>query len=143
MAVMTGVQSEPGGQDPDGLEHQARMDLEAAAIEYILKKVPGLEKTKKNNRGYDLFKPGANGEPIRWIEVKAMTQSMAHRPVGLSSAQFDCAQEHRAAYWIYVVEYAGSEKMHLVSIQDPAGKARTFTFDGGWRAVADPDVTSG
>jgi hypothetical protein len=28
----------------------------------------------------------------------------------------------------------------FIRVQDPAGKARTFTFDRGWLAVADVDV---
>jgi len=120
------------------------MALEAAAIKYILRKDTSLKETGTGNRGYDLFEPGANGEPVRWIEVKAMTHGMLERQVGLSRAQFECARKRGAAYWIYVVEHVGpAEEMHLVRIQDPAGKAWTFTFDAGWLAVADPDVSSG
>jgi hypothetical protein len=35
------------------------------------------------------------------------------------------------------VEQAGSETGRIVRIQNPAGKARTFTFDHGWLRVAD------
>lgn len=60
------------------------------------------------------------------------------RPVGISQKQFLCAQEHGAAYWLYVVEHAGDEnRARIVLIQDPAGKAHTFTFDHGWLAVAE------
>ena len=67
-----------------------------------------------------------------------MTGTLADRPVGLSRTQFDCAREHGEAYWLYVVESAGTDEARLVPIQDPAGKARTFTFDHGWLDVASP-----
>ena len=78
---------------------------------------------------------------MRWCEVKAMTRSLANRPVGLSRTQFELAIERRANYWLYVVEYADSERRRIVRIQDPAGKARTFTFDHGWIDVAELDAT--
>ena len=75
----------------------------------------------------------------RWCEVKAMTGTLADRPVGLSRTQFDCAREHGEAYWLYVVESAGTDDASLARIQDPAGRAKTFTFDHGWREVAEAD----
>jgi hypothetical protein len=68
-----------------------------------------------------------------------MTGSLDDRPVGLSHTQFECAREHGADYWLYVVEYAGNEGARVVRVQDPAGKARTFTFDHGWIDVAELD----
>jgi hypothetical protein len=43
------------------------------------------------------------------------------------------------------VEHAATETARIVRIQDPAGKARAFTFDHGWIAIAavdDDAVTS-
>ena len=65
-----------------------------------------------------------------------MTETLAHRSVGMSSTQFEFARKHGDAYWLYVVERAGTNAANLVRIQDPAGKATTLTFDRGWRAVA-------
>ena len=62
-------------------------------------------------------------------EVKAMTGSMNDRPVGLSRAQFKQAQENGNKFWLYVVEHAGTKDARILRIQDPAGKARIFTFD--------------
>lgn len=126
-------QEEP---DPDGLDQAARMALEESAINFILKIEPGLQRTPTHNPGFDLFEPRSDGQPIRWVEVKAMTGSLTDRPVGLSHTQFKCAQTHGDAYWLYVVEHAGDEHPCLVRISDPAGKARTFTFDHGWLEVA-------
>ena len=69
-----------------------------------------------------------------------MTGSLHDRPVGMSHTQFEHAQKHGEAYWLYVVEHAGTDTASIVRIQDPAGKARTFTFDRGWLDVAEMDT---
>ncbi|MBI5481671.1 MAG: DUF3883 domain-containing protein [Deltaproteobacteria bacterium] len=130
------------GPDPDGLDHQARMALEGSAIALILKAEPHLHRTPTHNPGYDLYESGPEDEPVRWIEVKAMKGELKDRPVGLSHTQFECAREHGEAYWLYVVERAGDGDARIVRIQDPAGRARTFTFDHGWIAVAEIAVAA-
>jgi hypothetical protein len=133
-----GTHPDDAEPDPDRLGQQARMALEEKAITLILADQPHLKRTPTHNPGYDLFEAGEDGQPVRWVEVKAMTGGLTDRPVGLSRTQFECAREHGEAYWLYVVEYAGDENhAHIVRIQDPAGKARTFTFDHGWLAVAE------
>jgi Domain of unknown function (DUF3883) len=137
-----GVQPDEEKSDPDGLGHEERMALEACAIEFILKKEPNLQRTPPNNPGFDLFAEDSNGNRIKWVEVKAMARRLESRSVGMSRAQFDFALTHGSAYWLYVVERAGvNEQMRVVRIQDPAGKARTFTFDRGWLGVAEIDAT--
>ena len=125
--------------DPDGLDQSARMALEEKAIALILQQEPRLQRTPSHNPGFDLLEPGTDGQPVRWIEVKAMTGGLHDRPVGFSHTQFECAQEHDEAYWLYVVEHAGENSARIVRIQDPAGKVRTFTFDHGWLSVAELD----
>jgi len=127
-------------RDPDGLDYPARMALEAQAINLILAHEPKWQRTPTHNPGYDLFEAGDDGQPICWVEVKAMTGGLHDRPVGLSRTQFECAREHSEVYWLYVVEHAGTDNARIVRIQDPAGKARTFTFDRGWLAVAQADA---
>ena len=114
------------------------MALEEAAIELIVNREPVWECTPQNNEGFDLVQV-ADGQESAWCEVKAMTGSLHDRPVTMSHAQFKCAQEHDGAYWLYVVEQAGSDDARIVRIQDPAGKAKTFTFDKGWLDVAEVD----
>lgn len=126
-------------RDPDGLDQAARMALEARAIDLILHREPNWQRTPAFNPGYDLFDTGPDARPTRWCEVKAMTGSLDDRPVGLSRTQFECAREHGDHYWLYVVEHAGDEGARIVRVQDPAGKARTFTFDQGWINVAELD----
>lgn len=129
---------EEDDQDPDGLDHQARLNLEDQAITLIIEREPDLLRTQTNNPGFDLVALGPDQKPIRWIEVKAMTGDLQNRPVGLSRTQFERACKHRERYWLYVVERAGSsEHSRIVKIQDPAGRARTFTFDHGWLSIAE------
>lgn len=131
---------ETDAPDPDGLDQTVRMQLEAQAIELILASEPQWQRTETHNPGFDLFEPGQNGEPQRWCEVKAMSGGLHDRPVGLSHTQFALAQQHGAEYWLYVVEHAGTDQARIIRIQDPAGRARTFTFDHGWLAIAQADM---
>lgn len=71
-----------------------------------------------------------------------MTGGLADRAVGLSRKQFDFAAERGDAYWLYVVERAGTDMARIVRIQNPVGKARTFTFDRGWLDIAEVDSES-
>ena len=131
-----GVVGEGSETDPDGLEHSRRMKLEAAAIELILKHEPDWQRTPANNSGFDLYRGTTIEAATEWCEVKAMMRTLKDRPVGMSRTQFEWAQERGEAYWLYIVEKAGTSDATMVRIQDPAGKAMTFTFDYGWRAVA-------
>ena len=131
------VRPEDEDTDPDGLEHSARMDLERRAIGLILESEPRWRETPPNNPGFDLYRGPAMDRATHWCEVKAMKGALDDRPVGISRTQFEWAQRHRDKYWLYVVERAGKSDFNVVRIQDPVGKARSFTFDGGWRAVAE------
>jgi hypothetical protein len=122
--------------DPDGLDHPSRMALEEKAIEFILRHEPKWRRTPTNNPGFDLYQGDALDGATHWCEVKAMTASLKDRPVGLSYTQFDYARQRGSAYWLYVVECATTDNPRLVRIQDPAGKAKTYTFDHGWIEVA-------
>ncbi|SFO05067.1 protein of unknown function [Nitrosospira briensis] len=123
--------------DPDGLDQATRMKIEELAIAQIIKLEPSLHRTPHGNPGYDLYEKDSAGKTIRWVEVKSMTNTLADRPVGLSRAQFDCAHEHGAAYWLYVVEHAiNPGQARILRIQDPVGHAHTFTFDRGWTDIA-------
>jgi hypothetical protein len=45
---------------------------------------------------------------------------------------------HGESFWLYVVERAGDGDLaRVLRIQDPAGKAKYFAFDQGWRKIAD------
>jgi hypothetical protein len=136
-----GAHPDAGEADPDRLDQSARMELEAQAIGLILSREPKWQRTPSHNPGFDLFQVDEDGELNCWCEVKAMTGSLRDRQVGLSRTQFECAREHGEAYWLYVVEHAGIDSARIVRIQDPAGKAQTFTFDHGWLGVAVADTS--
>ena len=124
-------------EEPDGLTHQERMSLESQAIALILSEEPSLQRTPPNNRGFDLFEENSQKIRVRWVEVKSMKGSLENRPATLTRTQFEFAQEKQDAFWLYVVEKAGTPDANIIRIQNPAGKARTFTFDRGWRNVAE------
>ena len=131
------VPTEPA-EDPDSLSHQERMDLEEKAIEFILSKEPDLKRTPTNNPGFDLSETGSDGQMKLWVEVKAMSGTLNDRPATLTSTQFEFALQHLDDYYLYVVEQAGNpEQIRIVKIKNPAGKAKTFTFDRGWVQVAE------
>jgi hypothetical protein len=113
------------------------MALEASAISIIRECEPVLQIMPQGNEGFDLLEADMNGEPERWIEVKAMTGGLKDRPVGLSKVQFEFARRHGEQYWLYIVEHAGESRARFVKIQNPAGRTGTFTFDHGWIEVAD------
>ena len=133
--VAVGVNDEG---DSDGLVHEERMALEEDAIKRILAIEQRWMRTPTNNEGFDLVEV-ADGRECAWCEVKAMKGNLDDRAVTMSHAQFKCAQERGDAYWLYIVERAGSDAARIVRIQDPAGKAKTFTFDKGWLQVAEVD----
>ncbi|APH70034.1 DUF3883 domain-containing protein [Aquibium oceanicum] len=129
-------------RDPDGLDHSARMALEAKAITLIRKREPGLKPTPAGNKGFDLLETDANAEPERWVEVKAMKGCLEDRPVGLSSVQFEFARQHGDQYWLYVVEHADDEtRARILKIKDPVGRSGTFIFDKGWASIAQVDAS--
>ena len=128
------------GDEPetDGLAHKERLNLEDRAIQLIIGQEPELTRTPTNNPGFDLAELGPDGLPVKWVEVKAMKGTLLDRPVGLTRTQFEWAQKYGSSFWLYVVERAGDPgHARVVRIQDPAGRARTFTFDHGWVAVAE------
>lgn len=118
-------------QHCDDLDHQERIDLEEKAIVLIENLDPGWKRTETNNPGYDLIKKSELGEQL--CEVKAMKGTLEDRPVGMSRAQFAKAVEYGPRYWLFVVENTGTTNAQVVRIQDPAGRAQTFTFDKGWK----------
>lgn len=127
--------------DPDGLDQDARMQIEDQAISIITDLEPSLLRTSVGNPGFDLYETDRSGKVVRWVEVKSMKGSLKERPVGLSLRQFNCARDKGDAYWLYIVEHATDPALtQILRIQNPVGLARTFTFDHGWRQIALEDI---
>ena len=124
-------------EESEGLTHEERMGLESQAIGFILSQEPTLQRTPTNNPGFDLFECDNQSNPVKWVEVKSMRGTFDNRPATLTRRQFEFAQEKQDAFWLYVVENAGGPDANIISIQNPAGKAKTFTFDHGWRNAAE------
>lgn len=124
-------------EELDDLTHEERMTLESQAIAFILSKEPTLQTTPMNNPGFDLFEQDNLNTTVRWVEVKSMKGSLDDRSATLTRTQFEFAQQKQDDYWLYVVENTGTPEANIVRIQNPAGKAKTFTFDRGWRNAAE------
>jgi hypothetical protein len=123
-------------EESGGAQAAELLEAEALAIQYILALEPKLCRAPKNQPGFDLYEPGKFDGPIKWIEVKAMSSSLEVRSVTLSHTQFAFALAQGEHYWLYVVENVRSPNPSIARIQNPAGRARSFTFDRGWNSVA-------
>jgi hypothetical protein len=82
--------------------------------------------------GYDVESCDEHGT-VRYIEVKSKATAWDGVGVALTSRQFERARELRTAYWLYVVELAGTDQERVFRIQDPAGRIDQYFFDDGWR----------
>ena len=127
---ITTLRTSPDGSSGDrpGDGNQRNREVEDAAIKLILTEEPFLRRTEYGNHGFDLWKPGPNDNPVRWIEVK----SSAGEPssVSLSITQFRFALKKQDAYWLYVVINVTLEGTgNILKIQNPA-KWILNTIDG-------------
>ena len=95
-----------------------------------------VQKMPENKKGYDLkAKNPKTGERL-FIEVKADSYCWSDKGVGISHSQYEYARNHRAAFYLAVVENALSNpEIHY--IKDPAGLITEYRFDCGWRDVAE------
>lgn len=118
-------------------EQTRRIELENYGIERILSEEPSLQRTPKNNPGYDLVEKDAADRELRWVEVKVKSGPFNGNWVGLSRTQFEMAMDRGDNYWLYVVEHAEDpDQLRIIRIQDPAGKSENFIFDHGWEDLA-------
>lgn len=122
--------------DPDSNSYEDRMALEDAAIKLILAEESDLVRMPPGNVGYDLKEQDRLGNLLRVVEVKALRVAFVERPVTISRAQFNAAQEWGGRFWLYVVEQAGKPDARIFRIHDPVAQASHFTFDNGWEQVA-------
>ena len=128
----TDIASEVGSED-----QKRRIELEKLGIERIICEEPSLQRTPKNNPGYDLVEMDATGREFRWVEVKVISRAFNGNWVGLSRTQFELAMNRGEDFWLYVVEHADNpDRIRIIRIQNPAGKSENFIFDHGWEKFA-------
>jgi hypothetical protein len=93
-----------------------------------------------NNEGFDLTSHDANGELLRYIEVKSLSGEWgAGLLPSLSDPQWEFGFRCPDQYWLYVVEHAESEHPTINRIHDPVGAATRYYLDPGWRDLAERD----
>jgi Domain of unknown function (DUF3883) len=93
-----------------------------------------------NNEGFDLTSHDADGELLRYIEVKSLAGEWgAGRLPGMSDAQWKFGIRCPEQYWLYVVEHAESERPTITRIHDPVGEATRYYLDPGWRELRELD----
>jgi Domain of unknown function (DUF3883)/Protein of unknown function (DUF3684) len=144
----------PNGHSPshsDSGSHEQRLRDAAGeagvdlVIEHLETELRGsgarIEKMPAKNKGYDILVRDANGEPHRYIEVKATAGAWGLRGVGLTEPQFSLAREERERYWLYVVEHLYQAEARLWWIRDPAGRVTYFHYDHGWQSAAEGHAT--
>lgn len=93
-------------------------------------------KMEHHNPGYDVESSGADGQVLRYIEVKSLAGDWTEFGVSVTPRQMDEARGRRELFWLYVVERAQSEDFAVHPIQDPWTKVDQFMFDDPWKLVA-------
>ncbi len=90
-----------------------------------------------NYPGYDIESRNAEGEIVRYIEVKSLSGEWTNVGAGMSKEQFGTAWIEEGKFWLYVVERASSTDAKLFAFKNPAHRVVDFRFDDGWRECAD------
>lgn len=128
----------PGEETPEA--RQRREDIGEAAEKFVyrmeLEKGHKAERMPQGHPGYDIEVIDQHTGELRFIEVKGQDGDWGVRGVGLSYRQFQMAQEHGAAYWLYIVERARSSQPKIIPIQNPVGRITEYRFDSSWAQLA-------
>ena len=93
-----------------------------------------------SNPGFDVESRNKGGELVRRIEIKSTGGHWSTAGVMLSRRQHEQAVEDGDLFWLYVVESAQDARFRIYRIQNPASRIDYFGFDGGWKAIAEPDL---
>jgi hypothetical protein len=123
-----------------------RQSVDRAGVNYVM------EFERKHDRyphempekhpGYDLESKNADGEVLRFIEVKSLSGSWGSLGAGMSKPQFDKAADLGDRFWLYVVERAEQDDFKIHRIQDPARQVNQFLYDHGWQSLCEEDDES-
>jgi hypothetical protein len=90
-----------------------------------------------SNPGYDVESADAEGQIVRYIEVKSLTGSWRDDFAVLSARQFEKASSMDDEFWLYVVERAQREDFRIHRIPNPALNTTEFMFDDGWSGLGE------
>jgi len=93
----------------------------------------------EGNPGYDVISTTEGGANKRFIEVKGTDGEWDRMGVGLTKTQIELARQNRQ-FWLYVVEWARTEKPNVFAIPNPYDHIDQFRFDCGWKMFADGDA---
>ena len=95
-----------------------------------------MNEEQPSHPGYDIESKDLKTGEVRYIEVKSLKGEWGRRGVCVTRTQFVTGDEHRANFWLYVVECATSEpKIHR--IQNPVGLVGEFYYDDSWQLLED------
>ena len=129
-----------------GMDHDSsRVDAAAMehAMKYELRNGRRPHSMAHNHPGYDIESYGAEGQLLRYIEVKGLSDTWGARGAGMTETQFRRAVVEAEQYWLYVVERSDQTDARIYRIQNPANRVNQFLFDDGWRDAAETQsVTS-
>ena len=138
-----------GSQEQDGTEglDSERIAIgdaaERAVVKYELDHLRSATRMPSGNPGYDVYvSKGQTPEEDRYIEVKGTDGEWDRMGVGLTKPQFEMAKDSRQ-FWLYVVEWARTEKAAVYTIRDPYSRIGQFRFDNGWKSLAEIETSSG
>ena len=106
------------------------------AAKYLLCESNLFVKTQTNNKGFDVSEVDANGEIVRYIEIKTLTGDWGEGGVGLTAAQLKFAQDNEN-WWLFVVENINTINTKVHTFKNPVHQANRFMFDHSWIQLAE------
>jgi hypothetical protein len=99
---------------------------------------PNEDGSNRGHDGYDIeSKSSPDGEVERYIEVKATTGAWVPGKIKVSVTQLEAAQDLGNKYWLYVIEYLGTDDQKIYPIRDPYGLLDGFYFGPQFRDEAE------
>lgn len=103
-------------------------------VEYERRQGRSPEVMPPMNEGFDIQSKDADGNIVRYIEVKSLSGEWGTLGAGVSKPQFEFSQRNTSKSWLYVVERATSDDFKIYKIKEPADKVVKFMYDKGWKA---------
>ena len=126
LILVSGHGGDGRNESPGAAEQRSAID--AAGIAEVLRceREAGRdpEEMPHSNPGYDVTSKDADGDIVRYIEVKSISTTWQDAVVQLTGTQFAKAQELRDRYWLYVVENAGSPHAQVRAVQVKGAQTR-------------------